>query len=147
MATFKTRARTLDMLGRQQITGIAHRLRHATAKAVAGDGDRPIAPTIRRRRGTAHLPATAVRQRPAERQDLVRLFLPLVEPKRGQVQLMVRAKGEYRRRGVAWDASGWRGHAFNPSPDAGAVLAQKESHQSDSHLRMHVAIGTSGSAN
>ena len=53
-------------------------------------------------------------------------FLPLVEPKRGQVQLMVKANGEYRRRGVAWDASGWKVHAFNPSPYAGAVLAQKE---------------------
>ena len=53
-------------------------------------------------------------------------FLPLVEPSKSQVQLMVRSRGEYQRRGVAWDASGWKVHAFDPSPDAGAVLAQKE---------------------
>ena len=53
-------------------------------------------------------------------------FLPLVDPERGQVKLVVRSKGEYRRRGVAWDASGWKVHAFNPTPDAGAVLAQRD---------------------
>ena len=53
-------------------------------------------------------------------------FLPLVEPERGQVQLVVRSKGEYRRRGVGWDAAGWKVHAFEPSPDADAVLAEKD---------------------
>ena len=53
-------------------------------------------------------------------------FLQLVEPKKGQVQLVVRSNGTYRRRGIKWDASGWRIYAFDPSADAGAVLAQND---------------------
>ena len=51
-------------------------------------------------------------------------FLPLVEPRKRQEQLIVKVANEYRRLGIAFDASGWVVHAFKPSSERGAVVAQ-----------------------
>lgn len=53
-------------------------------------------------------------------------FLRLGEPKKGQEQLVVGSSEAYRRRGIQWDASGWRIYAFDPSTETNAVLAQKD---------------------
>lgn len=54
-------------------------------------------------------------------------FLPLGEPKRDQMQLVIRLGKNYRRRGIAVDASGWTVHEFKPDDDGGdTVVARKE---------------------
>ena len=53
-------------------------------------------------------------------------FLPLGEPKREQMQLVVRLGNSYERRGIAVDASGWQVHEFTPD-DGDTIIARKES--------------------
>ena len=81
---------------------------------------------MRRRRRAVHLPEAAVRQRQAERQDLVRLSaIGRARERPGAADGLVEGESTDGG-GVAWDASGWKVHAFDPSPNAGAVLAKKE---------------------
>lgn len=54
-------------------------------------------------------------------------FLPLGEPKRDQMQLIVRLGNSYERRGIAVDASGWRIHEFKPDDGGDAVVARRGS--------------------
>ncbi|MDE0227027.1 MAG: response regulator receiver domain [Gammaproteobacteria bacterium] len=53
-------------------------------------------------------------------------FLPLGEPRRGQEQLIVKADGSYRRRGIGLDASGWEIREFEPDSVRYSVVAQKD---------------------
>ena len=52
-------------------------------------------------------------------------FLPLGEPKQGQMQLIVRLGNSYERRGIIVDASGWQVHEFKPD-DGDTVTARKD---------------------
>ena len=53
-------------------------------------------------------------------------FLPLGEPRQGQMQLIVRSGSRYQRRGITLDASGWKVHEFEPDNNRDAVVARKE---------------------
>ncbi len=52
-------------------------------------------------------------------------FLPLGEPKRDQMQLIVRLGNSHERRGITVDASGWQIHGFKPD-DGDTVTARRE---------------------
>ena len=90
--------------------------------------------TVVRRRGEADdkcQAAQLVCVRP--RCDSVRLrnktsfaFLPLDAPRRGQEQLIVKADGSYRRRGIGLDASGWEIREFEPDSVRYSVVAQND---------------------
>lgn len=54
-------------------------------------------------------------------------FLPLGEPKPGQMQLIVQLGNSYERRGIAVDASGWQIHEFNPDDGGDTVVARSRS--------------------
>lgn len=51
-------------------------------------------------------------------------FLPVGEPGKGQVQLIVRSEDGYQRCGVALDASGWTVREFEPDDSRNAVVAR-----------------------
>ena len=53
-------------------------------------------------------------------------FLPVSDPKKGQIQLIVRSEDEYERCGIGLDASGWTVREFERDDSRAAVVAQQE---------------------
>lgn len=53
------------------------------------------------------------------------LFLPLVEPRKGTEQIVVRLNGTFKRLGIELDSAGWDRRQFKPSNGSGAVVAAR----------------------
>ena len=52
-------------------------------------------------------------------------FLPLVNPRTGMEQIVVRLDGTFKRLGIHLDQGGWVCKSFEPLPDNNAVIAEK----------------------
>ena len=52
-------------------------------------------------------------------------FLPLVEPRKGREQLVVKLGKQFKRLGIELDPAGWVRRKFKPSEDSRTVIAEK----------------------